>query len=78
MVDTVGNGTVAAVNNKLYKAAGTITLEFKATIVPGTSGRADGPGRPLKLKALVGGGTAADAVVLVTTPVIVWGQYLQR
>ena len=61
------DGLVGA--NKLYKAAGTITLEFKATIVPGTSGRATDP-EPLKLRALVGGGTAADAVVLVTTPVI--------
>jgi hypothetical protein len=75
LVDTpgvpVGNGvTVAipAVNNKLYKADGTITREFKASIVPGPSGRPTDP-EPPKLRAIVGGGTAATAVVLVTDPV---------
>ena len=58
----------ATVKNKLYKADGTITREFKASIVPGPSGRATDP-EPLKLRAIVGGGTAATAVVLVTDPV---------
>ena len=57
----VGAVTTPAVNNKLYKAAGTITREFKATI--GTEKE------KFSFRAIVGNGKAADAVVSVTKPV---------
>ena len=63
LVDKVAVTTPAtpAVNNKLYKAAGTITREFKATI--GTEKE------KFSFRAIVGNGKAADAVVSVTKPV---------
>jgi hypothetical protein len=53
-----------AIKNKLYKAAGTITREFKATVDPGSIGTAK---EMLKFRAFV----AAPKVVSVTTPVSV-------
>ena len=53
------------VKNKLYKAAGTITLEFKATITPGPSSKATADLEPLTYRAFVG----TEKVVSVTHPV---------
>ena len=57
---------VPATKNKLFKAAGTITRTFKATINPGSIGTEE---EALTLRSIVGSGKAADAVASVTDPV---------